>query len=246
MTKQKVLISCCNGRGWIHKRLVFKLIEIMPDPRYHVTFIAPTWKPFVLGLHKTIQDFLAGPWDFLLLVDDDNPPVSNPLDLVALDLDVVGLPTPVWHSAVPGDRPYYYNAMIESGDGWRPVDSFPDFDPAQGLFQVDAVGTGCVLIARRVLQALMDRAQESDDPLNAPFMRKWSPRGDVLAGNDFMFCSRAREAGFDIWAHFGYLCEHWNEVELLEVIRSFGQMTEKEFGELEELRQAMKQGSRHG
>ena len=225
--RRRVLVACCNGSAKIHKLVVFAVMKMMQDPRHTVTFIAPTWSPYVQNLHKTVNDFLAQGHDFLLLVDDDNPPLKNPLDLVELDLDIIGLPTPVWHSAVKGDRPFYYNALMNVYDddgkflGQKPLDSYPGFI-GSGLKVCDAVGTGCVLIARRVLLKLMKLAKGK--PFDTPFMREWNDKGEVILGNDFAFCKRAKAAGFQVWAHFDYTCQHFNELEIQETIRSFAEM----------------------
>ena len=223
-TRRRVLLACCNGRGWIHKLVVRQALRMLQDHRHTVTFIMPTWKPFVQNLHKTVLEFLDQGHDFLLLMDDDNPPLHNPLDLVELDLDVVGLPTPIASMTNDGDRPYYLNALKEVLDkdgslkGFVPLDANPEFVP-KGLHEADAVGTGCILIARRVLLELMKRARGK--PWDTPFMRTWNDRGEVILGNDYAFCVRARSAGFRIFAHFDYCCQHFNELELREVISSF-------------------------
>jgi len=221
----KVLIACCNGKGWIHKSVMFAVMKMLGDTRGNtVHFIAPTHTPLVNNQHRVVEDFLKGDDDFLLFVDDDNPPVldggKSPLDLVEWDLDVVGIPTPVWHSAIKGDRPYYTNALRDG----KPIDSLPSFEPG-GLHKVDSVGGGCMLIARRVLIKLVNRCKGK--PWDAPFMRLWNDKGLVEMGNDFAFCERARKAGFEIWAHYDYICDHWNELPLLEVISSFGALQQK-------------------
>jgi hypothetical protein len=154
-------------------------------------------------------DFLDNGDDFWLSMDDDNPPLNNPLDLVGEDLDIVGFPTPVWHSKVPGDRPWYFNALREVEDGWKPVEI------KGGLQEVDAIGTGCFLIARRVMKAMR---------LEKPFMRQWKPNGRVDVGCDYSFCQRAKKRGFRIWVHSDYTCDHFNELPLTEVIKRFDQM----------------------
>jgi hypothetical protein len=158
-------------------------------------------------------DFLHNGEDYWLSIDADNPPMNNPLNLVELDLDLVGFPTPVWHSEVPGDRPFYYNALDAVGDeGYRP------HEDCDGLQEVDAIGSGCFLVSRRVMWAL--RYQQ-------PFMRVWGEDGIVQVGGDYSFCRKVKEAGFRIWAHFDYLCMHFNELELNEVIRAFAMMRQE-------------------
>lgn len=207
---------------------MYSILRMMSDTRHRKKLITPTKKPFVANLHLAVRKCLEGGFDFLLLVDDDNPPTNNPLDLVELDLDIVGLPTPVWHSGVRGDRPFYFNALdaeTEGGvmKGFRPIqDSRPNFS-FSGLHECDAVGTGCVLIHRRVLKTLMDNAKGS--PSKAPFMRVWNDDGSVHMGNDYAFCSRAKNAGFKVYAHFDYPCEHINQLEITEVATAFSEMS---------------------
>lgn len=204
-----VYITQPNGNGWMHKSVHFALCRILGDRRYRVRHDAPTHRPYVDNLHRCMHDFLDGGEDFWLSIDDDNPPQNNPLDLIDLDLDLVGLPTPVWHSAVPGDRPWYFNALDAVGDGWKPHES------CEGLQEVDAIGSGCFIVSRRVMLALRDQQ---------PFMRQWRSDGTVEVGCDYSFCRKVKAAGFRIWAHFDYLCEHFNELPLLEVIHRFGQI----------------------
>jgi hypothetical protein len=159
-----------------------------------------------------MNDFLdIGGEDYWLSFDDDNPPLANPLDLVGQDKDIIGFPTPVWHSQVPGDRPWYYNALMEVEDGFKPVTSL------DGWQEVDAVGTGCFLIARRVMLTMR---------YEQPFMREWGRDGRVTCGCDYAFCKRARAHGFKIWVHGDYTCDHFNELPLKEVAVRFHQMYE--------------------
>jgi len=157
-----------------------------------------------------MNDFLKGGEDFWLTMDDDNPPTKNPLDLIELDCDIIGMPTPVWHSAVKGDRPYYFNALDAEDGGWKPHEFI-----TSGIEEVDAVGSGCMLISRRVMLAMQD---------DLPFMRQWKANGRVDVGCDYSFCRKAKAKGFRIWSHPEYVCNHFNELPLLEVIESFGAM----------------------
>ena len=154
-------------------------------------------------------DFLEGGEDYWLSFDDDNPPLANPLDRVEDDLDLVGFPTPVWHSEVPGDRPYYFNALDRVADGWVP------HEPCKGLQEVDAIGSGCFLVARRVIEKLK---------YSHPFARQWGREGTVEVGCDYSFCEKVRGAGFKIFADYDRPCQHFVELPLVEVIQRFGEM----------------------
>ena len=213
--KRSVLISVPTSpaRPWIHKRVGFVTDRLLLDPRYSVTIIRPSWNPFEHSLHRIVNDFVAGPYDFWLTIDSDNPPLNNPLDLVEYDRDVIGLPTPVWHydekNKKPGERPIYWNAYQYD----TPSGAYREWPTKEGLQQVDAVGTGCVLFSKRVF---LDHAMQM-----GCFQRTWNDDGTVEKGNDIAFCERARACGFEIFAHFDYPCDHHNELSLIEVQKAF-------------------------
>jgi hypothetical protein len=152
-----------------------------------------------------MHDFLNGGEDYWLSMDDDNPPTNNPLDLVEFDCDLIGLPTPVWHNSTPGDRPWYFNALDAVGDAYKP------HEPCNGLQEVDAIGSGCFLVSRRVMLKLKDQQ---------PFMRVWNPDGTVEVGGDYSFCRKVKTANFRIWAHYDYPCRHFNELDLVEMLQA--------------------------
>lgn len=158
-----------------------------------------------------MNDFLDGGEDYWLSMDDDNPPLRNPLDLIELNCDLIGLPTPVWANMKPGDRPWYFNAMDRTPEGFVP------HEPCEGLQEVDAIGSGCFIVSRRVMLSLREQQ---------PFARQWNADGTVHIGGDFSFCDKVKAAGFRIFAHFDYLCDHFNELPLLEVIQAFSAASE--------------------
>lgn len=204
--KKSVYITVPNSDGWLHKNVHFAIIKMLQDDRYKLRHDCPSHKPYVQNLHKCMWDFINGGEDYWLTIDTDNPPTNNPLDLVEFDCDIIGCPTPVWHNAVKGDRPWYFNALDKKKDGYKP------HMECDGLQEVDAVGSGCLLISRRVLMALKDQK---------PFFRKWNEDGTVEMSGDYSFCEKAKQAGFKIWTHYNYICQHFNELELGEVIRAF-------------------------
>ena len=65
------------------------------------------------------------------------------------------------------------------------------------------------------------RVFEDPEMRKGAFTRKLNPDGTVDRGNDISFCERARERGWEIWAHYGYAAEHLCEVPLNEVSRAF-------------------------
>ena len=207
--KPSVLIAVPN-EGDIHKHVSFALLKMQLDTRYGIRIIQPTHSPSDNNRHHIFNDFLAGNEDYLLMIDSDNPPINNPLDLIELDRDVMGCPTPVWHftSKVKGERPIYENAYKYVPE----KDAYTEWPDKDGLQRVDAVGTGCILIARRVLEHPGMRKGVNQRTLNGD--------GTVNKGGDIMFCETAKKCGFEIYAHYNYRCLHFQEVELHEVARA--------------------------
>jgi hypothetical protein len=207
-----VYITVPNGDGWLHKHVHFVICKMLADQRHQIRHDCPTHSPYVNNLHHCVRDFLRGGEDYWLSIDTDNPPMNNPLDLIEYDCDVVGCPTPVWCNKIKGDRPWYFNALkwVEDEQGYQPY-----CEEMRGLKEVDAIGSGCMLIARRVISKLRDQQ---------PFMRQWNKDGTVEIGGDYSFCQKVKKAGFRVWTHFDYPCHHFNEVSLIEVIEAMNGM----------------------
>jgi len=196
---------------YLHKGVVFVSWKLMMDRRYKVKMIIPSHKPYENNLHYIRNQFVREGHDFWLNIDSDNPPMNNPLDLIELDRDIIGLPTPVWYftGEKKGEKPIYWNAY----DYVPEQDAYKEHKPEEGLQMVDAVGTGCFLISKRVFK--------NPEMMKDCFSRKLYPDGTVNKGNDHSFCERAREQGFKIFCHYDYPCMHFVGLELNEIVKAF-------------------------
>lgn len=214
----KYILITVPNMHWIHSHVVHKLLLLQKDRRYRLNIMMPSNKPYENNLHHIVNDFMKGDYDFWLNIDADNPPMQNPLDLIELDRDIVGLPTPIWHyegeSQKKGERPIYWNGY----DYDKSKGAYREHQTREGLQKVDAVGTGCVLISRRVF--------ENKQMRKAPFERKLNEDGTVQRGNDISFCERAREQEFEIYCHYDYPCDHFSENSLNEVVSAFKNLYE--------------------
>ena len=203
----KVYVAILN-QGAIHTGLADFLVKLfLSEGRgvaYDLNLTFPSKKPASHNRNQIVKDFLATDADYLLMIDADIVPTRNPLDLAALDLDVVAAPCPQWNS---GD--IYWVVMDKVPGGYRAAPP----ERRNGLREADAVGTGCILIARRGLEGV-----------KAPFMRRWDEDGLAVLGHDFFFCEKAREAGFKVWAHWDYPCDHFKEggvIQTLELVNKY-------------------------
>lgn len=206
--KPRVLVAILN-QGQIRFELANLLIQMSHDPRVVIKIIYPNARPQTHNRNKVVAEFLNGDWDFLLMVDNDSVPQQNPLDLVEYDKDFIGLPCPIWdgNAENPNDRLRWNVATWSEKDGaWKPC----NLGYQSGLFTTEGlvVGSGCILIARRLLE---------HPKMKAPFRRVWNEEGFAILGHDFRFCQRAERAGFTIWAHLNYWCKHFHTIDLDEI-----------------------------
>jgi hypothetical protein len=138
-----------------------------------------------------------------MMIDDDVVPLFNPAHFVFADKDVIGFPAKVRQ----GDRQLNWVAYIKRPDRheYAPVD-FTKVDQSIELLGVDAVGTGAILIHRRVLENI-----------KAPFHIHFDEDGILTMGTDFAFCERAKEKGYEIFTTPRRVCEHFKELGMLDM-----------------------------
>lgn len=210
--KTLVLISVPN-MSWVHKWVTTILLQIVQEELFKRKFrghiILPTIKPLENCQHMIVMEILNQKYDYWINIDADNPPMKNPLDLILFDKSIIGCPTPVWYydAKKHGDRPIYWTGYDSVGD------EYGEHKTKEGLQRVDAISGGCFCIARRVF--------EHPDMQNGCFARKVDSNGIVIKGNDISFSERAREAGFELYVHYGCPCRHFSEVELVEVSQAY-------------------------
>lgn len=112
-------------------------------------------------------------------------------------------------------------------------------DYGEGLIQIDACGAGCLAVHRDVVNAMetyhnekleknIERVSnfiEEDDEVGKAalqwltrYVEKMSPWWEFLdkRGEDFYFCERAKDAGYQVWANVDVKCDHVGNVPIGE------------------------------
>ena len=130
-----------------------------------------------------------------------------------------------WHKLVDAahdkERPIMsglvFAAFFDNEDGLRPVPTIYQMDMEKGLqpidgypideiIEVDAVGTGCLLIHRSVLLEMQKQATPNQGKDWA-----WFVEGAIdgtYFGEDLLFSKRLKSLGFKIHAHTGAILPH--------------------------------------
>ncbi len=208
MDKPRVLLSLPHmGTSHVANSAAVESMMLV-DQRVQLHVARSSGRPIESNLNGIVRNFLAGDWDYWINLDDDQTPLKNPIDLVFLDKDVIGLPTPAMG---PADReslnPFHFNVYDwDAGENSFTVHKVAAGD--EPLQEVDAVGSGCWVVARRVLEKVKK-------PLSSVF----DDDGVRAMGGDLSFCLKAKEAGFKIYAHYDYPCRHFKTVDLYEIMR---------------------------
>ena len=110
-------------------------------------------------------------YSHLLMIDDDMVFPPDTLErLLAHDKDIVGVAFHPRNDEPSADPVHYKNAGSE-------------------LFECDRIGTGIILIKTEVFKNM-----------NQPYFEVKSHKsGMTIQGEDWIFCLRAKEAGYKIW-----------------------------------------------
>lgn len=188
----KVQLSIPN-EGVIRSELAIKLPRWLQETSHTVFFESSVAKPIEHNRNLIVQRFLQSDRDYLLQIDSDVVPAQNPLKLVDLSLDIVSAPCWIFqHKPI-------LNVYRFDQDGYlKPLE-----ENNSGLVQIDATGTGIVLLSRNVLQSI-----------KAPFARKYDENGLELLGQDLFFSEKAREQGFKLYTHFDYIAKHYKTIDI--------------------------------
>jgi len=202
---QKVYLAILNN-GTLRREMTATVIPAMRRTEgIQLIWENPmkTWaNPISSNRNKIVKRFLATDCDFLLMIDDDVVPLHNPCELVRADMDIIGSPAQV---ASPGSL-MVWTAYINhpDGNGYSAID-LDSFDDMFDMLEVAIVGTGCILIKRKVLESL-----------KAPFHCEFDEEGIITYGTDFAFCRKATNAGFKVYTTMHRRCEHYKKVGLNE------------------------------
>lgn len=216
--KKKIFLAILN-QGEIKTDLAKILNYLQQNDSYEIMVSFPSAKPITNNRNMIVQKFLAiKDCDYLMMIDDDIIPPPNILNLVDFEKDII---TPLMFVQQKGTLIPLY--LRRNADG---IYDAGNYLKEKGLQEVDATGTGCIIIKREVLEKL-----------DHPFRNEYDRDGIKKLGNDFNFCKRAKELGFKVWVHLDYISDHISECSLREIfmdkIKQYNQ--EKELNQIKQV-----------
>lgn len=177
-------------------------------------------KPITFNRNQIVKRFLERPqYDYLMMVDADIVPSADYLKLVDYQKDIIS--GTCFAFTKNNIFPLVLKKSKEktAGSKYYPYESVNPKD-WKGLLEVDAVGTGAIILSRKVLEAIPH-----------PFRNEYDKTGDKIIGNDLSFCLRAKKLGFKVYCHTDFLCSHHTRMDLLVLYRTMRQV----FNEMDDM-----------
>jgi hypothetical protein len=173
--------------------------------------------------------------DYLLMVDCDMQFPADALQrLINLDKDVA---SGMYFKRNWPHYPLAYNWTGDKKDWHGNISDVPKVP-----FKIDAVGTGFILISKKVLDFWTPEVYRDHGKPFSPIQYD-DDNGGELAGEDTSFCMRCKDLGFEIWVdptfrlgHIGTQIsntEHW-EMGKQQLLESQGWTTDRELAFLRE------------
>jgi hypothetical protein len=209
-SKDKVCIGMVNN-GTINSLLAMDLIHIAREKNGHFDHMVQVGN---IGLTtrsrnvvvKTFLETTDANW--LLMIDSDERLSLDTWRKLVSSADDIQRPIVsflVFAAFFDGQDelrpvPTIYRMNMETG--LQPIDDYP----LDKLFEVDAVGTGCILIHRNVLLDMQKNATSNQGKDWA-----WFVEGAIdgtYFGEDLLFSKRLKSMGYKIFAHTGAILPH--------------------------------------
>jgi len=183
--------------GSVSMRWAVRLAELSAPPHRIVT---KSTAGIDLARELTVEDALATDPDYLLFLDSDViPPVDVFGQLRQRDTPVV---SGLYYVDTP-EQPHPAMWRLDDQDAPTPVAA-----DREGLYNVDAVGLGCLLVAAPVFEDIEQpwfRWTRGYDDHPWDLSHEGEKPG---VSEDFYFCHKLDEAGYDIYLDTTVQCLH--------------------------------------
>jgi GT2 family glycosyltransferase len=201
-TKPSVLIAVPNVSGYIHHKLVIRLIEWSHYSDIRIAIrIYPNIVPHDNCRNKVVKEFLEEYFDYLCFIDDDIIPPQNCLrELLIADKEIIApvcftmkeddngcsVPMPVAHRYNDeGKYKIYYGTGIE---------------------ETDIITGGMHLVKREVYEKL-DR----------PYFFEYHANGITTYSEDFVFSRQCKKLGYKLYTHYDLICGHYKNINIKDI-----------------------------
>lgn len=162
-----------------------------------------------------VKQALEGGFDYLFMIDDDNPIPPDTLEkLLEDDKDIITVPILSRNPLEDGTHPLcaFYKEDRKIKKKTMPYYTpIKEFKEEGDLHQIDAAGTGCILIKRKVLESM---AKEYEYPFEFGDITVEGQRRTM--SEDAEFSERAVKQGFEIWLDERIIPIHLGQQQIIK------------------------------
>ena len=205
--KQKtILVALPSYSGFIPSSTVQSLLQLhKPLP---CAFMVVERQRIDKARNNIVLEALRNGADYVFFVDDDNPIPPDTLEkLLEDDKDVVIAPILGRNPDKEGKHPlcaFYKEKVVADGKKINLYRNIEEFRDKGYLHKIDAAGTGCMLIKKRVLEKMFKKYGEymfefGDIKFKKPIRVDGKKYERRPMSEDCEFSERAVKEGFEIW-----------------------------------------------
>jgi hypothetical protein len=213
---KKVYINVCSRRApeW---GMILTLQNAMQYAAKHriSTNLAPRVGESLIcrARNNSLINYMETECDYLLTVDDDiEIPVSGIVKLIKADKDIIA------GFYRLKDKDEAHTAIRMPKERQHEIPDFPEIFKKNLVVPAKYVSTGCLLVKRSVFLKMIGHYKELHYTQNLTKKQAWALympmiHADEYLSEDWAFCQRAEDVGFEIWAHGGVRCGHWGLIK---------------------------------
>lgn len=209
--KEKITIGVCSPGQW-HAMFATSIIDIARSQAQLGQLISLEGSGVISRLrNQVVATFLEKTKDdWLLQIDTDQIITVDAFKKLVAAADknkrkiVSGIVHAAWETenVYPEPVPCIFR-MGDNGEGLYSVHEYPE----DSVIEIDAAGTGCILIHRSVFEAMVEKADPVHETDKWCFYRDMPLNGSWV-GEDIFWSIRAKALGFQMYAHTGVQLPH--------------------------------------
>lgn len=157
---------------------------------------------------NALAHFLKSDADYLFTLDDDVAIPENALvDLINADKDIIGGFYRLKKNPPAGEE--FSIADYIAFRGLVPF-NLNDNEPVR----VKYISNGCIMHKRKFIEDMVNHYPELLYKENETGNDRWALYQPYVYNNEYLsedwaFCQRAIDKGYEMWMHTGVLCDHW-------------------------------------
>lgn len=192
----KILLWIPCASGYMHASMITSLLALRKPCDLSIQIVER--QPLARSRNTLVKEALLGEYDYLFMVDDDNPLPVDALELLLEDKkDIVCW---AYLTRVKKDGEHKLVAYYKN---WPKYEHIKEFKDEWYLHKIDATGGWCMLISRPVLAKMYltyktKPYMRTDKIFDTPIVVDWVEYHSEEKDPDVEFCDRAREQGYEI------------------------------------------------